>query len=310
MCHMVPTSYDRNGVPQTGANHDFGIIEPEVAAEAVTSAPIAGLVRNMPNSSCSSCHKQDGTQYALYLQELLDNRQAAMQGWDDQVTTALGAAATNLGFTGSTDAQKRSNANSALNAIGKANWSSSQLAFQKAFTNQQYIESEGSWGIHNWDYARTVILKALDQAQSVTSVSVVTIKASATSVKVNKSVKHHGQGQHRGDGQRHHPEEEGQRLLGQLEDREPHRRVATPRRSRRGPPPRTTSAPSSPRPPLRWAAPARRSRWSSRSRTPCGFGREDLDARRGGSPSGEPPFLMVLPAPSRAPTRRSGPAGR
>jgi len=27
--------------------------------------------------------------------------------------------------------------------------------------------SEGSWGIHNWDYARTVILKALEQARSV-----------------------------------------------------------------------------------------------------------------------------------------------
>jgi hypothetical protein len=27
--------------------------------------------------------------------------------------------------------------------------------------------SEGSWGIHNWEYARTVILKALEQAKSV-----------------------------------------------------------------------------------------------------------------------------------------------
>ena len=80
---------------------------------------------------------------------------------------------------------KRSNANAALNAIGSANWTRASSRFQKAFTNQQYIESEGSWGIHNWDYARTVILKALDQAQSVTPVSVVTIKASATSVKVN-----------------------------------------------------------------------------------------------------------------------------
>ena len=84
------------------------------------------------------------------------------------------------------------NANAALNAIGQKNWTTSQLNFQKAFTNQQYIESEGSWGIHNWDYARTVILKAMDEAKAVTSQTVVTIKASATSVKVNTTVKFSG----------------------------------------------------------------------------------------------------------------------
>ena len=36
-----------------------------------------------------------------------------------------------------------------------------------AYTNRSFIESEGSWGIHNWDYAKTVILKAIEQAKSV-----------------------------------------------------------------------------------------------------------------------------------------------
>ena len=188
-CHMVPTSYDRFGVPMTGANHDFGIVEPEVAAEAVTTKAIGGEIRHMPASSCSSCHDQDGTQYALYLQETLDDRQEAMANWDAQVTTALAAAAVKLGFTGATDAAKIKNANDTLNAKGAATWNASQLAFQKAFTNRSYVESEGSWGIHNWEYARTVILKARDQAQSVNNVTIVTIRADRTSVRVNGRVK-------------------------------------------------------------------------------------------------------------------------
>ena len=196
-CHMVPTSYDRNGVPMTGSNHAFAIVEPEVAAEAVSTAAIGGEIRHMPASSCSSCHKQDGTQYATYLQETLDDRQEAMKNWDAQVTVALEAGAKALGFKDSVDDEgvvipnsAIDNANATLNdkqAAG-ASWNDSQLNFQKAFTNQQYIESEGSWGIHNWDYARTVILKALDQAKAVTPGTVVTIKTSASSIKVNAKV--------------------------------------------------------------------------------------------------------------------------
>jgi len=191
-CHMVPTSYDRNAVPMTGGNHVFAIVEPEVAAEAVTTGNIAGEPRHMPRSSCSTCHKQDGTDYALYLQETLDDRQAAMANWDGQTTVLLGAAAGRLGFKGADDEAKIANANEALNAIGQSKWSASQLAFQKAFTNQQYIESEGSMGIHNWDYARTVILKAMEQAKSVASVKVVTIKVNDASAKVNQTVKFTG----------------------------------------------------------------------------------------------------------------------
>jgi formate-dependent nitrite reductase cytochrome c552 subunit len=112
-------------------------------------------------SACTTCHSRPNDSQALWLQETLDNRQEAMASWDEQVTVALTKAAKRLGFK-STEA-----ANTAINKKPMKKWSKGQMAFQKSFTNQYYIQSEGSWGIHNWDYARTVILKALEQARSV-----------------------------------------------------------------------------------------------------------------------------------------------
>ena len=101
-CHMVPTACEpqrrAEGEKATAANHTFRIVEPEVAAEALTSAAIGGAVRNMPARRAPPATSRTAPQYALYLQELLDNRQAAMHSWDDQVTTALGAAATEPGL--------------------------------------------------------------------------------------------------------------------------------------------------------------------------------------------------------------------
>jgi ribosomal protein L31 len=96
-CHMVPTSYDRNGVPMTGANHVFGIIEPETAAESLSTANIGGIKRPLPNSSCSECHGRSSDPYATYLTGTIENRQAQMQAWDAEVGAELEAAAVRLG---------------------------------------------------------------------------------------------------------------------------------------------------------------------------------------------------------------------
>ncbi len=162
-CHMVPTQYDRFGVPMTGANHVFAIVEPEVAAESLSTADIGGAQRPLPYSSCSSCHGRASDPYATYLTGTFENRQAQMQAWDLEVGDELTAAAARMGY-GSIAA-----AHAAINNKAQADWTASELAFMSAYTNRTYIESEGSWGIHNWDYARTVILKAVDQAKSVKS---------------------------------------------------------------------------------------------------------------------------------------------
>jgi hypothetical protein len=169
-CHMPPTTFNRGAV-LLGANHTFRIIEPEVAA-AVTPVPLstttptpgASPVVNyitMPFSACTTCHSRQGDPDATWLQDTYDDRQAAMHKWNDQVTVALTAAAKRLGY------KSTAAANTAINKKPPKLWTAGQKAFQKSFTNQTYIVSEGSWGIHNWDYARTVVLKALEQARSV-----------------------------------------------------------------------------------------------------------------------------------------------
>jgi hypothetical protein len=160
-CHMVPTDYDRNGVPMTGANHVFAIVEPDVAAESLSTAAIGGVKRPLPASSCSLCHGRSSDPYAQYLSGTFENRQNQMKTWDGEVTAELTAAAARMGYASTSAAV------SAINEKDQADWNASELAFQSAYTNQTYIESERSWGIHNWPYASAVIQKALEQAKSV-----------------------------------------------------------------------------------------------------------------------------------------------
>ena len=166
-CHMPPTTISRGDI-QLGANHTFSIIEPAMAAgvdpvpfSTPSASPSSPVMTTMPFSACTTCHSRPNDDAAMWLQDTLDDRQAAMLGWNEQVTVALTTAAKRLGFK---DVAK---ANTAINKIKPSKWTRGQRAFQKSFTNQSYIVSEGSWGIHNWDYARTVILKALEQARSV-----------------------------------------------------------------------------------------------------------------------------------------------
>jgi hypothetical protein len=158
-CHMPPTTLSR-GEKQLGANHTFKIITPAVAA-GVTPVTSSALTTTMPYSACTTCHSRPGDDAAMWLQDTITDRQEAMHSWNDQVTTALTSAAKRLGFKSTVAA------NTAINKIKPSKWSKGQKAFQKSFTNQTYVVSEGSWGLHNWEYARTVILKALEQAQSV-----------------------------------------------------------------------------------------------------------------------------------------------
>ena len=161
-CHMPPTGWDRSGSPAaTAGNHTFAIIEPEIAAEARTTSAIAGALKPMPYSACTTCHSRPGDEAATWLQHAIDDRQLAMLEWNIKTTTALTVAAKRLGY------KDTAKANAAINKIKPNKWTKGQKAFQKSFTNQTYIVNEGSWGIHNWDYARTVILKALEQAKSV-----------------------------------------------------------------------------------------------------------------------------------------------
>jgi len=165
-CHMPPTGYEHDGATGTAGNHLFAIITPEQAKTTTLDFGDYG-VKPMPYSACTTCHSRQGDDQAVWLQNTLTQRQTAMHSWDDQVTEALATAAGYLGYSAADAAATIEAANTAINAKPMSSWSPRELAFQKAFTNQAFVESEGSWGIHNWDYARRVILTARDEAQSI-----------------------------------------------------------------------------------------------------------------------------------------------
>ena len=54
----------------------------------------------------------------------------------------------------------------ALVAIPEADRTFGQTMFLKAYTNVGFVESEGSFGLHNWDYSRAIVNTALNQAKA------------------------------------------------------------------------------------------------------------------------------------------------
>jgi nitrate reductase cytochrome c-type subunit len=188
-CHMPPTT-----TSPTGGNHTFQIIEPEVAAEAVPNPLVTNSpTPKMPYSSCSGangCHTRskgpDGTydRYALYLQDTIEQRQSWTMTKIDQVWDELDAAAAKLGYA-DTDA-----AHTALVAIPESDWSTAQRLFLSSYTNVEFVQSEGSYGIHNWAYSVQVVNTAMNQAKAVTAPEprkwIISLKASRSSVNKNR----------------------------------------------------------------------------------------------------------------------------
>ena len=195
-CHMPPTSYSRGSV-QLGGNHTFNIIEPEVAAKAspipirtTTPDPSADPVVEeavMPYSACSTCHERSTDPLATYLQDTIEQRQEWTTEQLDAINADLETAAGKLGFADSTSAKD------AIVAIPESSWTSNQRHFLDAYTNHQFVESEGSYGIHNWAYSVAIIDKSQEQVQSVTSDRwLVSLKASKKSVMRNRKVRFRG----------------------------------------------------------------------------------------------------------------------
>jgi len=181
-CHMVPTGYEHDGATATAGNHVFAIVTPEEAASQVD-----GSDRNMPYSSCSTCHGSQRDPLATYLEETIDDRQAWTVGKIAHIHALLTTAAAKLGFA---DA---ASAHTAVMAVAEADRTVNQTNFLKSFTNVDFVETEGSLGIHNWPYTVAIVNKAIDQASAVASDPwKVTAKRSKAKVKKNRKVKYSG----------------------------------------------------------------------------------------------------------------------
>jgi hypothetical protein len=190
-CHMPPTT-----TSPTGGNHTFAIIEPEVASEArvPVAVPSGSPTPRMPYSSCSGaqgCHTRPNEPYALYLQDTIEQRQEWTHDKVDEIHNELDAAAVRLGYADEADAR------TALVAKAPADRTQSETAFLKAYTNVGFVESEGSFGLHNWDYSRQIVNTALWEARSVADQAAptpwsVTFRASKTSIRRGTKVRYSG----------------------------------------------------------------------------------------------------------------------
>lgn len=196
-CHMPPTSISRGSV-QLGGNHTFNIITPAqadnvlpmpTATPTISGTPTPQYATSMPYSACTTCHSRPGDNSAQWLQDTIDQRQEWTKTKIVEIHAALAAAAVRLGYA------NESAAHTALVAIPAARRTTDQTTFLKAFTNVGYVESEGSFGIHNWDYSRAIVNTALVEAQSVKTAPKpwrITFKISKARVAVNHKVKFSG----------------------------------------------------------------------------------------------------------------------
>ena len=189
-CHMPPTAAASSRGPNLGANHTFTIIEPEVAANMQPNADD----RSMPYSACSTCHGGNAPDdpYATYLQPRIEQRQAWTHAQIEEIWTLLDEAAVNMGYADVDEAQP------ALVAKPSNTWTAAERAFLSAFTNVEFVETEGSFGIHNWAYTVDIVGAAQGQAEiAKTGVVVrmpwkVTFKQSKTNIRAGTKVKYSG----------------------------------------------------------------------------------------------------------------------
>jgi nitrate reductase cytochrome c-type subunit len=181
-CHMPPTAAGTSHGANLGANHTFTIIEPEVAA-TVDDGP-------MPYSACSTCHGRASDPLATYLQGTIEQRQSWTKAKIAAIWDELDAAAVKLGYA-DTDA-----AHTDLTAMPEADWTNSQRLFLSSFTNVEFVDSEGSYGIHNWAYSVRIVNTAMNQAKAVTAPTprkyFATLTASSKKVRKNQKVRFKG----------------------------------------------------------------------------------------------------------------------
>jgi plastocyanin len=198
-CHMPPTTISRGDI-QLGANHTFKIIMPTAAAgvdpaplRTTTPTPSASPVvelSTMPYSACTTCHSRPGDDAAVWLQDTIDQRQDWTHAKVDEIWAELEKAAGVLGYKATADDTATMVARNALVALPSNTWTTAERLFLSGFTNVEFVQSEGSFGLHNWDYSRAIVNSALLQAKSaatgvvVRKPWVVTFKMSKTTVKV------------------------------------------------------------------------------------------------------------------------------
>ena len=126
----------------------------------------------------------------LWLQDTIDQRQAAMHTAYNNVAAELHNGGLRMGYQHSAnDADYNAWLNGVINNKSSSVWTTAELTWQKGYTDWTYVGAEGSWGIHNYQYDSQVIEAALSFANQVDKTpQTVTFKLSKKSVKKNTKV--------------------------------------------------------------------------------------------------------------------------
>ncbi len=162
------------------------------ATPTPTASPLRVTVTINQNANQSPWGNNPGGDRGLWLQDTIEHRQEWTKAKVAAIWAELDKAAKHLGYA-DTDA-----AHTALVAVPAAEWTTAERAFLSGFTNNEFVESEGSFGLHNWDYSREIVNTAMMQARIASTGVVVklpwkvTLKLSKSSVKAKAKVKFSG----------------------------------------------------------------------------------------------------------------------
>ena len=144
------------------------------ATPSPDASPLRVTVTVNQTANQSAWGNFSGGDRRVWLQDTMEQRQEWTEAKIAAIRAELDKAAWHLGYA-DTDA-----AHTALVAIPSRNRTTAETAFLSGFTNVQFVESEGSFGMHNWAYSSAVVNKAMEQAKTASTGVVVKLKYKPT----------------------------------------------------------------------------------------------------------------------------------
>jgi hypothetical protein len=157
-----------------------------------TASPLRVTVTVNQNANQTPWGNNPGGDRGLWLQDTIEQRQEWTKAKVAEIWAELDRAAVRLGYADLDEAH------TALVAVSAAKRTTAETAFLMGFTNVEFVESEGSFGLHNWDYSREIVNKAMQQARTAATGVVVklpykpTLSLSKSSVKAGNKVEFSG----------------------------------------------------------------------------------------------------------------------
>ncbi|MGE5228189.1 MAG: multiheme c-type cytochrome, partial [Deltaproteobacteria bacterium] len=145
-----------------------------------TASPLRVTVTINQTANQAAWGNSSGGDRAVWLQDTIEQRQDWTKAKIAEIWAVLEAVAVDNGYA---DAQA---ARDALVDTPSNTWTTTVRAFLSSFTNVEFVESEGSFGLHNWDYSREIVNKAMMQAKIAESGVLVKLPYKVT-FKISKS---------------------------------------------------------------------------------------------------------------------------